>query len=579
MRKIILTVFLLSSFFYLLSSIAWADECSPSCSSIDECKRKIEECQKLLELSVKATEPHAQAAAALERNINSIEANIKSLSAQIEIKKDQIAADSQKLASRQVILDTQIRDFYKRDYLSGFEYFLSLLLSGQDLGESVQLLGYRQSLIDQEKKIITSIVLEVVDLDNAKRKLEETQLWLANQKTNLETTLAPIRDLVNRAKAYQTQLSQTVGTLTARQQELLAEKTGGVFSASVGNVAPSDDPNARPDFKPGFSPAFAGFSFGIPHRYGMSQFGAFGRAKAGQNAESILSAYYSGVELKEEYSLPADLGVDGYGRVSFDDYMKGIGEVPNSWGDEGGFEALKAQAVAARSYALAVTNNGSGSICPTEQCQVYLGYKKGGNWERAVEETKNWVLVKDGKPAVTYYSASAGGYTLAHGSYSYLQNIRDVPGGGNWPDDAYESYKYAKSPFFYVGCYRPRCLKSRSASRSHPWLTRDEFVDIVNSVLLYTKDNGTISHLSQTDKPNSDTWSRDEVRSRLGGDAISDVTGTSVSYSVSGYTNTVYIDTDKGRKEFAASTFRQIFNLRAPGEIWLASTLFNLEKK
>ena len=46
--------------------------------------------------------------------------------------------------------------------------------------------------------------------------------------------------------------------------------------------------------------------------------------------------------------------------------MKRIYEMPSSWGDQGGMEALKAQAVAARSYALAR----GGSICATEACQV-----------------------------------------------------------------------------------------------------------------------------------------------------------------------------------------------------------------
>lgn len=553
-------------------------DCSPSCGSIDECKQKIAECTKLLEISVSATRPHAQKVAGLERDINAIGANIASLAKQIDLKKKDIDENEKKLASRQRILETMLRAFYKREHQTGAEFFFITLLTTPNLGETFQVVGYRQSLVDQEKKIITNLVLQITDLAAAKQKLEETQNWLTANRAGLEKTLAPVKDLVTRARAYQSQLSSTVGVLSTRQQELLAEKTGGVFSASVGNVSPSDDPSARPTFDPGFRPAFAGFSFGIPHRYGLSQFGAFGRAKVGQKAEDILTTYYTGVELKKDYSLPGDIGVIGYGRISLDDYMKGIGEVPNSWGDEGGMEAIKAQAVAVRSYALAVTDNGSGSICPTEQCQVYLGYKKGGNWERAVDETKNWVLVKDGKPIAAYYSASAGGFTLNHPTHSHLRGLKDAHSGG-WPDDAYENYKYANSPFFYVGCYRPRCLKSRSSSRSHPWLTKDEFVDIVNAVFLFLKDNSALSHLSQTDKPSSDTWSRDEVRQRLGADAVSEVTNASVTYHTSGYTSNVHLETDKGGQDVSGDTFRQIFNIRAPGEIWLASSLFNIEKK
>ena len=96
---------------------------------------------------------------------------------------------------------------------------------------------------------------------------------------------------------------------------------------------------------------------------------------------------------------------------------------------------------------------------------------------------------------------------------------------------------------------------------------------------MYKKDGGSLSHLGQTDKSNPDTWSRNDLKSRLGGDAVSNVSGVSVTYSTGGYTGGVHVETDKGGKDFSGDDFRQIFNLRAPGEIWLASALFNIEKK
>ena len=104
-------------------------------------------------------------------------------------------------------------------------------------------------------------------------------------------------------------------------------------------------------------------------------------------------------------------------------------------------------------------------------------------------------------------------------------------------------------------------------------------MDIVNSLTLFTKDSGAIAHLSQTDKSNPDTWSREEVRKRLGGDVIDSLSSVFVTYSGAGFTNTVHLQTDKGGRDFDGEIFRQIFNLRAPGEIWLASSLYNLEMK
>ncbi len=569
------SIFLLLIFF--ASRFVFAEECSSSCEGIDECQKKIDECQKLIKMSTDATKPHEQAEKDLENNISAIDANVASLNKELDKKKKEIQVGEEKLSERQTLLEGQVRQYYKKDYQSPFEYALVTLFSGDSVGESMRTIAYRQNLIDQEKNRIVGLVVDITDLNNAKKKLEDTQKWLADKKQSLEVTLAPIRKLVAEAKTYQSQLSQTVGTLSARQQQLLAEKTGN-FTTSVGDVPPADDPASRPNYNPGFSPAFAGFSFGAPHRKGMSQYGALGRAKSGQSAQDILKGYYgSGIEIKTDYDSGININVDGYGSFNIEDYTKRIYEMPGSWGDEGGQEALKAQAVAARSYALARTNNGSSSICATEACQVFKPEPKGGNWERAVNDTKGWVLVANGQPFSAYYAASSGGFNYGYSSQGY-----NSPGGwdtkcGNqscWTADAYE--KIGGSPWFYKAWYKPR---GGSASRPHPWLNQEEFTDIVNSVLLYMKDGGALSHLSQTDKSNGDTWSKDEVRNRLGGDAIGSVSSVSVSYATSGVTGSVSVGTDKGTKNIPGEKFREIFNIRAPGEIYLPSALFNIEKK
>lgn len=577
MKKLLTILLLIASCWLLVGRSVFAEECSASCNGIDECQSKINECQKLLQVSVSSTKPHEEHVAELESNIAAIEANVKSLNNQIAKKQAEIAAGEIKLSSQQDTFEAEVRSFYKRDYESGVAYVLATLFTSKNVSETMQELAYRQSLVNQQKKLIAGLVVEITDLSNAKKKLEETQVWLAAKQVNLEATLAPIKKLVAEAKAYQSQLSNTVGQLSARQQQLLAEKTGN-FSTSVGDVPPADDPASRPDFNPGFSPAFAGFAFGAPHRKGLSQYGAFGRAKSGQIAEDILKAYYgSGIEIKKDYNTGITINVQGNGSYNIEDYVKRIYEVPNSWGDQGGQEALKAQAVAARSYALAYTNNGSGSICASEACQVFQSGAKGGNWERAVNDTRGWVLVHNGQPISSWYAASAGGYT-----YGYSTNGYDTPGEwdtkcgnqGCWTGDAYE--KIGGSPWFYKAWYKPR---GGNGTRSNPWLTKDEFADIVNAVQMYKKDGGSLSHLGQVDKSNPDTWSKDDLRSRLGGEAISSVNGVSVSYSTGGYTGSVHVDTDKGGKDFSGDDFRTIFNLRAPGEIYIPSALFNIEKK
>lgn len=95
-----------------------------------------------------------------------------------------------------------------------------------------------------------------------------------------------------------------------------------------------------------------------------------------------------------------------------DDYLKGVvsREMSPSWGSIGGMEALKAQAVAARTYAQGVSPIDDG-----ETDQVYMGYDWHPNTNIAVEATQGLVLRYQGKVigANALYSSSNGGKILS----------------------------------------------------------------------------------------------------------------------------------------------------------------------
>jgi stage II sporulation protein D len=108
--------------------------------------------------------------------------------------------------------------------------------------------------------------------------------------------------------------------------------------------------------------------------------------------------------------------------LAFEQYLQGIAEVPPSWP----MAALEAQAVAARSYALANTG-WSGQegdklqtpICATTSCQVYGGMPVGAvgderRWYRAVRRTTGDVLLFDGRPADTVYFSTSNGHTYGN---------------------------------------------------------------------------------------------------------------------------------------------------------------------
>lgn len=117
--------------------------------------------------------------------------------------------------------------------------------------------------------------------------------------------------------------------------------------------------------------------------------------------------------------------------VDLDDYTLGISEMPYYWGSDGGMEALKAQAVAARSYALHFANK-RGDVGPGDRdwcwCHVYdstidqryVGWGHGqSNWISAVNTTLGVIATHSSEsgPIAAYYSSSSGGRT---------ENIEDV---------------------------------------------------------------------------------------------------------------------------------------------------------
>ncbi|MED1480807.1 SpoIID/LytB domain-containing protein [Bacillus altitudinis] len=94
--------------------------------------------------------------------------------------------------------------------------------------------------------------------------------------------------------------------------------------------------------------------------------------------------------------------------IPFEDYLKGIvpNEMPASWH----VEALKAQAVAARTYSV----KSIGKVVPdTTAFQVYGGYNWYTNSTKAVDATKGKVLKYNNQLISATYYSSNGGYTEA----------------------------------------------------------------------------------------------------------------------------------------------------------------------
>ncbi|OGG31194.1 hypothetical protein A3A63_04325 [Candidatus Gottesmanbacteria bacterium RIFCSPLOWO2_01_FULL_46_9] len=418
----IFRLFLISLFVYsfirLLATPVYAQSCDPNCANAIECRDKIAKCKEAWDQMETAKKPHVDALHKMESDIAAFQLRIKTIESDVVKKTAAIAVGEKELEGFLSIASRRIREFYIRNSLHNS---LAMFLSSDSIGTTLRIMAYQYAVINTDKKAITQTALSVKELEDRKKSLENEKSSLAYLKEETDRRAVSVRKLVGDADRYQSQLTGIIANLTALQQSILSAKLG-TFQTSVGDVPLADDTASRPDYNPGFSPAFAAFSFGAPHFKGMSQYGAFGRAKSGQNAEEILHAYYGGgIEIKKDYSTSITIQVDGYGGFNIEDYAKRIYEMPGSWGDEGGMAALRAQAVAARSYALARTNNGSGSICATEACQVFKPQSKGGKWEEAVNDTRGWVLIANGQPFSAWYASTSGGYQEAYSYNGYTQ--------------------------------------------------------------------------------------------------------------------------------------------------------------
>ena len=538
------------------------DNCDPAKISdtgvIDKC---ISDTEKDLESSINATRPS-------ETQLNDIKARVAFIETDLINKKKEIDDGYINLENKKIIFDKTVAKNYIESYTNNW---LSDLI-GSEASGIIQNLAYQKAKADQDKVIITNIALTITDLEEKRKSLESEESRLAVIKIKLDKIVAE-------AKAYQVSLSNKIAALSARQQEILSQRLSALgiplFASSLG--ACSSDIGKDP----GFGGGFGFFTYGVPNRVGLNQYGAFGRSKAGQNYDTILHAYYNFDSIEKR---DATINVDGYHGYSLDDYVKRIWEVPNEWGSQGGQEALKAQAIAARSYALAYTNNGSGSICTTQQCQVFQGNVKTGNWEQAVNDTAGMVMIQGGNPVKAWFSSTHGGYIHSSGDIgwsdtSFTKNSQDASGSINNFSDLKNNAYDKDSPWFYCD------WGSRSDYNKTAWLKSDEVADIVNVGMLARADSSVNEHLYQTDKSNpagTDTWDAGRVKAELQNRNITpfnSVSGINVDVDWgAGKVTTVHVSGDSSDPSISGNFFKLYFDLRAPANIQIVGPLYNIER-
>lgn len=507
-----------------------------------------------------------------QNQLNEVDKTLKNISKEIlEIEKN-LTFRKDSLSKKIEVRDSIVRSYYSLGNLTSLEVLVGSSPQIKDLAISFQAKEKMNSQMVDTIKILSSEITDFekdkTESEKAKKELEESYKKFVVLKSNLSnqknSNLKVLGDLTNKQEDVEDKLddiNKSIKKLSEKQQAIIRAKSSDGESGSIGDYEQPDYSLPNPPFKP----AFALMSYGaFTHYNGMSQYGAKGRAEAGQKYSEILKFYYK-VEAKKLDDFPKTISVKGVGTLDFQKYLYGIAEMPSDWP----IEALKAQAIAARSYAY----RASKPICITESCQVYNA-KKAANvpakWKQAVDETKDIVL---NNPKNSQYSSTTGGYSNDSGW--------DL--NGNWPNQAYE--KIAGSPWFYKAWYtQGYSTSSSTCGRSTPWLSEKEMVDLLNSWVVWRKGSSDDKERISPAVNNcfgGNPLSMDSMAEKAEGfgERYTSISGVDVDISNNGQTSSVTFQTNRGKVTIEGSVFKTVTNLRAPGFVSIKSRLYDIELK
>lgn len=577
-KSIIISVLVFGFLLLALSFTKAEPNCDTPPSTYDEATYTF--CYNLLQSKIDQLLPAQQTnqknLSVLQSQLGDINKKISALTKQLKGLSDSIAARQEDIGFTQKILGEKTAAYYT--FLRLYDPITPFLFS-DNASEAFRELSFRQKAASQDVASIEQYAKDIQKLQDDQKSLQKNQDALAAVQKTVSEKANFLAGEVAKVGAY-------LASISAKQQAFIEAKLESLgLSRSAYNMKGGCSSDINPYKDPGFSGTkYAFFTYGVPNRVGMDQFGAKGRAEAGQNAQQILTAYYN-ADYSTGYNQGINIRVSGrneFGQSfndtwNIDDYLKHLYEMPTDFP----MEALKAQAIAARSYALAYTNNGSSSICPSQQCQVVKRELNNSTWQQAVDSTKGIVLTSGGNPIKAWFSSTHGGYAytsadIGWSATPWTKRLVDTSGGVNNFSDLANSAYDKSSPVFYCD------WGSRSAYNKTAWLKPGELADIVNAVLLAQRDGSTKSHLYQTDKPNpegTDTWDSGRIKSELagrGGSPIDSVNDISVGVDFgTGRTTTVTVN----GQTIGGDDFKNYFNLRAPANIQIVGPLFNVEKR
>lgn len=452
--------------------------------SADDIAKQIQDEQAKLEETVKNIQSLEQQLAdsknaleIAETGVPYLEAKIKEVETQIEVNKaklqllqknnkvKELQAAQRKLLQKSALSNAYI-DWKSNNGSTKFNW----MLLNDDL-DAIQIETLTSTALGNDNKSIDKLLKELymlnseiesseqlaLNLQDETKKLESQKVDFQNQIGYLTNTISTSASQIGSLMDQQASIQKNIATLTAEQQKAAAKEAEILRQKQAEEERLRKERESKPRDLTNGKFYFSGFGRDLyqGHGVGLSQWGAHGAGLSGMSAEQIITFYYTQVSIE---TRPGSVEVIGVGTLDSNDYVAGIGEVPDKacgtdaqvrenplkyafdnpeypfdcWPEE----SIKAQVIAARSYALSY----GGPICNSASCQLYHG-GEGKRW--AADETKDMVIVSSGATEsgqiikAVYSADNNQGYGTANNdtifqniygdgtAYSYLRAVND----------------------------------------------------------------------------------------------------------------------------------------------------------
>lgn len=596
--QFILSIFIGCYVFSLVRYPVYSDQISDLEDQINQTNQEIQKKQGILASIEQRISEISNSNYTVSQKIALINTEISNLNKSISANESAINTKIKEIEEKQALLEAKKQSM---DTLSSELYIQSrfristFFLSDEKWDDMIKDFFVKKNTISLLKDDVEKINGEFSNLTESKQQLEDQKAELEDEKQGLAqsyTLLAQEKAKLQAELSSQTSsknsvsssISNLMSQMSTLQKALITARLGGTV-VNPDSVPSGSDLGSLSNFlSKASSGSFGVFSIGAyTNRNGMSQWGAKARAEAGQTYTQILKAYYPSTKIVTGYVEPMTIRVYGTGvdcsgnskkydeTIPFSTYMKRIYEMPSSWKSE----ALKAQAVSARTYAIYKVKTQK-YIIPNESNQVYKNCDNLSGWVNAVSSTQGIVMTSGGVVFASQYAAVSGGWVNNVG-----WDTTDGTANGDWMSRAWESI--SKVSWFYKIWYRTgytsgTTVNADSCNRN-PWLTQTEMADILNSYMLWKQidlkgsvDMSRIYPIHDACHSSGNPYSYAEVKSLIKNPV------TSISYAIAsssnGTTNSITFGTNRGVMIVNGNDFKYIYNLRAPGYLRIPQNNF-----